>query len=108
MQEKADSRKGRLKSYDERRKKVSQFNLTSDIFFGKTVEDIEACQEVVQILTRKKLKIKSVKTQYSIRNVENRSVVLDALAEDEEGRLINVEMHPQERHLRSSLTVKHM
>ncbi|MBE7726430.1 MAG: hypothetical protein E7244_19085 [Enterocloster citroniae] len=36
------------------------------------------------------------KTQYSIRNVENRSVVLDALAEDEEGRLINVEMHPQE------------
>ena len=96
MQEKADSRKGRLKSYDERRKKVSQFNLTSDIFFGKTVEDIEACQEVVQILTRKKLKIKSVKTQYSIRNVENRSVVLDALAEDEEGRLINVEMHPQE------------
>ena len=35
MQEKADSRKGRLKSYDERRKKVSQFNLTSDIFSVK-------------------------------------------------------------------------
>ena len=28
--------------------------------------------------------------------MDNRSVVLDALAEDEEGRLINVEMHPQE------------
>ena len=60
------------------------------------MEDIDACQEVVQILTRKELKIKSVKTQYSIRNVENRSVVLDVLAEDRNGCLVNVEMHPQE------------
>lgn len=96
MQEKVGRSESRLESYEEKRQKVSQFNLTSDIFFGKTVEDIDACQEVVQILTRKELKIKSVKTQYSIRNVENRSVVLDVLAEDGNGCLVNVEMHPQE------------
>lgn len=96
MQEKVGRSESRLESYEEKRQKVSQFNLTSDIFFGKTVEDIDACQEVVQILTRKELKIKSVKTQYSIRNVENRSVVLDVLAEDRNGCLVNVEMHPQE------------
>lgn len=96
MQENVGRSESRLESYEEKRQKVSQFNLTSDIFFGKTVEDIDACQEVVQILTRKELKIKSVKTQYSIRNVENRSVVLDVLAEDGNGCLVNVEMHPQE------------
>lgn len=39
---------------------------------------------------------KEVKSQYSIRNMENRSVFLDVLAEDQEGRFVNVEMHPKE------------
>lgn len=86
----------RLESYEEKRAKVRQFNLTSDIFFGKVMEDKAACQELIRILTKEKLTVKEVKTQYSIRNVENHSVVLDVLAEDENGKVINVEIHPQE------------
>lgn len=92
MQEYAD----RAESYEEQRKKVSRFHLTSDIFFCKVMEDTKACQEVIRILTGESLVVKNVRVQYSIRNLENRSVVLDVLAEDELGRLVNVEMHPQE------------
>ena len=37
-----------------------------------------------------------MKAQYSIRNIENHSVVLDILAEDTRGKLINIEMQIQD------------
>ena len=40
----------RMDSYEERRNKVRRFQLTSDIFFCKVLEDKEACQEVIRIL----------------------------------------------------------
>lgn len=52
-----------------------------------------ACQEVVRILLDKpEFVLKEVKAQYSIRNVENHSVVLDILAEDVKRLLVNMEM----------------
>lgn len=87
---------GKMELYEEKRRKVMQFNLTSDVFFGKAMEDIDACQELIRILTKKDLIVKAVKTQYSIRNMENHSIVLDVLAEDQEGRIVNIEIHPQE------------
>ncbi|WP_333562914.1 PD-(D/E)XK nuclease family transposase [Hungatella effluvii] len=96
MQENTICNESKLDNYEEKRKKVSFFHLTSDIFFSKVMEDLQACQEVIQILTEQKLTVKKVKTQYSIRNMENRSVILDILAEDEAGRIVNVEMHPKE------------
>lgn len=95
MQKEAN-KNSRLEQYEEIRKRVRQFHLTSDILFCKVMEDKRACQELIQILTGENLEIRSVKTQYSIRNLENHSVVLDVLAEDERGRLINVEIHPRE------------
>jgi predicted transposase/invertase (TIGR01784 family) len=86
----------KIHTYEDKRKKVSQFNLTSDMFFSKVMEDPMACQEVIQIITGVNLIVKAIKTQYSIRNLENHSVVLDVLAEEEQGRMINVEIHPQE------------
>lgn len=83
----------RTQSYEERRKKVGRFNMTSDVFFCKVLEDKEACEEAIRILLYDPgFTVKEVKAQYSIRNIENRSVVLDILAEDMEGRLINIEM----------------
>lgn len=96
MQEKNGISEGKLDHYEEKRKKVSEFQLTSDVFFCKAMEDRMSCQEVIQILTRKNLTVKAVIAQYSIRNVENRSVILDILAEDDAGRIVNLEMHPQE------------
>lgn len=82
-----------IDSYEERRKKVRQFNMTSDAFFGKVMEDRKACEEVVRILLENPgIKVREVKAQYSIRNMESHSIVLDILAEDEYGNLINVEM----------------
>lgn len=87
---------GKTELYEEKRRKVMRFNLTSDVFFSKVMEDTDACQELIRILTKKNLIVKSVKTQYSIRNMENHSIVLDVLAEDQEGRIVNIEIHPQE------------
>lgn len=56
MQENKIYKESKLDNYEEKRKKVSFFHLTSDIFFSKVMEDLQACQEVIQILTEQKLK----------------------------------------------------
>lgn len=82
-----------LEAYEERRKKVQRFNLTSDVFFGKVLEDKNTCQEVIRILLdNPDIRVKQVKAQYAIRNLENHSVVLDILAENSDGKLVNIEM----------------
>ena len=82
-----------LSSYEERRRKVQQFNMTSDVFFCKVLEDRKACEEVIRIfLDNPGFTVREVKAQYSIRNIENHSVVLDILAENTEGKLVNIEM----------------
>ncbi len=73
-----------IKSYEEKRRHVSQLNLTSDIFFCKVMENIPACEEFIQILTGRCLKIHEIRTQYSLRNLESHSIVLDILAEAKE------------------------
>lgn len=86
-----------LSSYEERRKKVRQFNMTSDVFFCKVLEDKHACEEVIRImLNEPEFEVIEVKAQYSIRNIENHSVVLDILAVDTAGKLINIEMQVQD------------
>ena len=95
---------GFLMTYEEKRKQVAQFNLTSDIFFSKVMEDKAACEEMLHILTGKPLKIHSIKSQYSIRNLETHSVILDIFAESKRGRLVNIEMQTgeNENHLKRS------
>lgn len=91
--EQMDAAGSQMDAYEERRKKVQKFNLTNDVFFSKVLEDRAACQEVVRILLDKpEFVLKEVKAQYSIRNVENHSVVLDILAEDVKRLLVNMEM----------------
>ena len=65
----------------------------SHLFAGKVFEDVGACQRLCRILLQDEhLALKSVKTQYVIRNLENHSVELDILAEEISGNLINVEL----------------
>lgn len=92
-----------IQNYEEKRKLVSKFHLTSDLFSSKVLEDIQGCQEVCRILLEDDvLEIKSVKTQYSIRNLENRSIWLDVLAEASENRLIllEIQMYPEKNPLK--------
>lgn len=51
--------------YEECRKKVQQFNMTSDVFCGKVLEDRSACEEVIRlILDEPGFTVKEVKAQY--------------------------------------------
>lgn len=95
--EKSEALGSMIYSYEERKKKVSKFQMTSDIFFGKVMEDKAACQEVVRILLQDEgFVVKEVKIQYTIRSLESHSVVLDILAEAADGRLAEIEMQMSE------------
>lgn len=75
-----------LDSYEQKRERVREFNLTSDLFAGKVFEDIQACQELCRILLQDdSVILQNVKTQYVIRNMENHSMELDILAEKADG-----------------------
>ena len=85
--------KSTIETYEDQKQRTAVFNLTSDLFAGKVFEDIGACQELCRILLQDEdIVLKSVKTQYVIRNLENHSVELDILAEEISGSLINVEL----------------
>lgn len=82
-----------IETYEEKRKRVQEFNLTSDLFAGKVFEDILASQELCRILMQKPdILLRNVKTQYVIRNLESHSVQLDILAEEISGNMINIEL----------------
>ena len=62
--------KSTIETYEDKKQRVAVFNLTSDLFAGKVFEDIGACQELCRILLQdKSISIKTVKTQYVIRNL---------------------------------------
>ncbi len=79
-------------TYEQKRALVAQFNLIDDTFFSKVLEDNAACEYLLKALLGKSVKVIENKTQYSIRNIENHSVVLDALVEDEEHKLYDIEI----------------
>ncbi len=77
----------------EKMRRVSEYNLTSDLFAGKVFEDLGACQELCRILLQNEnIRLKNVKTQYVIRNLKTHSVELDIMAEDICGNVITVEI----------------
>ena len=82
-----------VETYEEKRKRTVEFNLTSDLFAGKVFEDVQACQELCRILLQsQKIVLHNVTTQYVMRNLENHSVELDILAEEDSGNIINIEL----------------
>lgn len=63
-----------------------------DTFFSVIMEHNDAAEYLLTQLMGKPIKIIENKTQYSIRNAEMHSIVLDALVEDEEHNLYDVEV----------------
>lgn len=74
---------------------VRKMQLTSDIFFGIVLEDVEVCEEFIRILTDLDLKVIGVKNQYAILNLKNHSIIMDIYGELKDRKKINIEMHPQ-------------
>ena len=73
--------------------RIKEMRLIDDIFMSKVFED-RACAGVLlrAILKKNDLKVKNVNVQYDIKNLQGRSVRLDILAEDEIGKIYDIEV----------------
>ena len=86
-----------FETYEEKRECVQEFNLTSDLFASKVIEDVGACQELCGIFLRERMVVlQDVRTQYVIRNLETHSMELDIFAEQDNGDVIGVEIQMYE------------
>lgn len=71
---------------------VQQLNIIDDTLFQKMAEDPEFCEETISTILQQKVIVKKVTPQNSVKNLQGRSVVLDALCELENGEECNVEV----------------
>lgn len=83
-------------TFEQKRALVNQFSMLDDMFCSKVLEDKAACEYLLTALLGKPIKVIENKTQYSLRNLENHSVVLDALVEDDEHNIFDVEVQTED------------
>ena len=81
-----------MKDREELLEIVRQLNIIDDTLFQKMAEDIGFCEEMISTIMGQKIIVKKVVPQNSIKNLQGRSVVLDALCETEAGEEFNVEV----------------
>jgi predicted transposase/invertase (TIGR01784 family) len=84
-------------TFEQKQALVEQFNLMDDDFFAVVMQHKDACEYVLRVLLDKEITVLETKTQYSIRNLQSHSVQLDALIEDTDGKLYNVEIQVSDR-----------
>jgi len=71
---------------------VQQLNIIDDTLFQKMAEDIGFCEEMISTILGEKVTVKEVTPQNSVKNLQGRSVVLDALCVLENEKQYNVEV----------------
>ena len=87
-----------ISSYEARKMFINSLNLMDDTFFAAVMEDVDVCTYVLRIITGiKSLRVISSKAQYQIRNLVSHSVILDIIAEDDKGRVYNIEVQKSDR-----------
>lgn len=86
----------RQKEYFE---KIQELSLMDDEFMTKCLEDSKECVELVLhiLMGRDDLKVLSAQTQYTVKNLQGRSVRLDVFAADDSGRRYNIEIQREGR-----------
>lgn len=74
--------------------RIRRFRLLDDDFMSKCFEDNIECTELVLniVLNRTDLKVETVRTQYTIKNLQGKSVRLDVFARDSSGKAYNIEV----------------
>ena len=78
--------------------KVKQLRPIDDVFFEKLIEDKNVCEEILcVILEDDNLKVLSVTPQKSIKNLNGRSVRLDAYCRLGDGKLCNIEVQRSDK-----------
>lgn len=81
-----------MKDFSEVRERVERLNIIDDTLFQKMSEDIGFCEEMFSTIMKENIKVVQVIPQGSIKNLQGRSVIVDALCEKQDGTFINVEV----------------
>lgn len=90
-------------NYEQAKNRVKELTPMDNNFFQKIAEDIDSVEEIIQVvLQNKTLRIVKVIPQSDIKNLQGRSVILDALCEDSSNKFYNVEVQiaDNDNHLR--------
>ncbi|MDD2973360.1 MAG: PD-(D/E)XK nuclease family transposase [Lachnospiraceae bacterium] len=74
---------------------VEKLRPIDDILFQKMAEDKSFCAEVISTIMEEQIEVIETIPQNSIKNLQGRSVILDALCRDEGGRTFNVEVQKE-------------
>ena len=73
--------------------RLRAFRLLDDDFMSKVFEDKSCVEFLLQIiLNRKDLKVQSINSQHSLKNLQGRSIRLDILAVDSQNCIYNIEI----------------
>lgn len=81
-----------MKDFNEIRERVERLNIIDDTLFQKMAEDIGFCEEMISTVMNESVKVMQVIPQDTIKNLQGRSVIVDALCEKQDGTFINVEV----------------
>lgn len=79
-------------SREEKRAILAEFTLMDDIFMRVVLQDVKCTEYILKVLMEKKIKVKEQHLQMDLKNLQGRSLLLDCLCEDEDGKLYNIEM----------------
>ena len=82
-----------MDKHEKIRKIAKDLNVIDDALFQKMAEDIGFCEEMISTILGQNVMIKKIVPQNSIKNLQGRSVILDALCTLESGKECNVERH---------------
>lgn len=72
--------------------KIKRFCLMDDTFMSKVFEDKACAELLLKIILQKDLTVIKVTSQYSIKNLQGRSIRLDILAVDKDNKYYNIEI----------------
>ena len=84
------------KNYERYREIIQRLTLMSDAFMRNVFKKPECLEYILRIILQKKdLRVTEVVIQQDYKNLQGRSVILDCLAEDEDGRRYDVEVQQE-------------
>ena len=92
-------KKERERKRQELLQRIKWFRLMDDEFMTKCFEDNAECTELVLriVMDKDDLRVKSARTQYTVKNLQGRSVRLDILADDSMDRKYNIEVEKSKK-----------
>ena len=77
---------------------AKQLNIIDDTLFQKMAEDEGFCEELISTVLGEKVEVLQVIQQEGFKNLQGRSVILDAWCKLQDGRIVCVEVEKSRKH----------